>query len=49
MIINFILHSIHEISILTISTHLERGQETKREDKILMSKLKASEEVPQLR
>ena len=46
MIINFILHSIHGILILTISTHLERWQETKWEAKILMSKRKTSEEVP---
>ena len=43
MIINFISHSIHEMSLLTISTHVERSEKkTKREEKVLMSKLETS-------
>lgn len=46
LIPSFILHSIHEMSLFLSSTHVNGWEETKREGKVLMSKVKISEEVP---
>ena len=45
MITNFILHPIYKMSLFIISAHIECWEETKQEQKVLKSKVEASEEV----